>query len=362
MLNLYRLLLPAVIGALGLCDSAGGQGKPPAAEARPPASGEEVMFTKMADVERALETPAPDIAFNETPLEQALKTLQERAKVNMLVDWADLENNGVERDKPITLHLRNLPLRVALTEVLRQAGGEEAKLGYRVRDGLLRIASQDTLRHDVVLLDEIRFKDTSLPKVIEFLRSADPGFQVVLAGDPGASPDSFIISELDLRKVSASQVLEALQMAYQRVKVAFTDDDPPVWTVRILYDRGLGPEEITSVFRLREAIDRVQEDMKIEDRVKARGAVLQLLENALRMSPGRPEASAALQLHEATDTLLVRATMQEMRTLSEALQALTPPPSMFGRGGRRGGEEAPEPGREATPPPSETKKTPRPPT
>ena len=343
MLNLYRLLLPAVLAVASLdCDPVCGQEKPPG-DARPAASGEQAVLTGTAYVERALSSPAPEVRFNDTPLEEALKALQEGAKVNLLVDWTNLTDNGISRDKPITLQLRNVPLRVVLTEVLRQAGGETA-LGYRVRDGLVRVATQGSLSSDAVLLDEIQFKDTSLPKVIQFLRSADPSFKVIVAGDPGVAPDELIISELDLRKVTASQVLEALQMAYpQRIKVAGTGDDPPVWTVRVMLDRSPGGEQVTSVFRLREAIDRVQKDMGLEDRVKARGAVLQLLENVLRMNPSRPEASAVLQLHEATDMLVFRGTGEEMMIVQNALRALVPP------------EKAP------TPPPSDAGKTPHPP-
>jgi hypothetical protein len=322
MPHLYRLLLPALMSA-ALCTPVLAQGKPPPEPAQP-APGQEVVFTSPAD------------------LEQALKTLQQRAKVNLIVDWTDLTDDAIERDKPITLHLRDVPLDVVLREVLRQAGGE-TQLGYRVGDGLVRVATQDALRSDVVLLDHIQFKDTPLPKIIDFLRSADPSFKVVLAGEAGASPDDLIVSELELRKVTASQVLEALKMAYPRINVSFTGDEPPVWTVRVEPDRSAG-EPVTSVFRLREAINQVQQDMELSDRDKARAAVLQLIEQAARMNTSHGEAPPVLQLHEATDTLLFRGTVDQLKTVAKALEALVPSPaSMFGQ------------------PSTETKKTPRPP-
>jgi hypothetical protein len=78
-------------------------------------------------------------------LETVMAWLTAQSGVNVVVEWEELSQNGVERDSPISLALKDLPLRTVLAEVLRKAGRSEVELAYAIEDGLLRIATRERL-------------------------------------------------------------------------------------------------------------------------------------------------------------------------------------------------------------------------
>jgi type II secretory pathway component GspD/PulD (secretin) len=120
----------------------------------------------IGDVElnRQLDTTLPSVRFEETPLEQVFQFLTDMTKANISVDWTDLTDNTIDREKPISIQLNNVTFRSVLKEVLSQAGGE-TKLAFEVGDGLLRIATKDKLDKDKsVLIYDIRDLLVSLPR------------------------------------------------------------------------------------------------------------------------------------------------------------------------------------------------------
>ncbi len=344
MPNLYRLLLPAATLAtlLVLVPARAQDAAPPGEPRTPPKADYIATNTKLV---RALDQVIPEVQFQDTPFEQVMDFLQELTKLNMTVYWSDLADGGVPKDKPISVRLKNLPLRVVLTEVLANAGGD-VPLGYAIRDGVLTIGTQAKLDREPALLAELNLSNAPLPTVVDFLRAADPSFQVVLASDPGVSVDQVMISELRLSKVTASQVLQALQIAYPQIEVmnmghggpppfpmppgpmgTVSSAAPALWVVRVTAGRGSDSAQTTRVFRLREAIDQLQRDSQVKDRDAARAGVLQLVEAALRAAAaGTPDQEPPqLQVHEPTDTLVFCGTRKELELLSGALDALRPP-------------------------------------
>lgn len=109
--------------------------------------GEDGELNRVLDRERGIS----EMSFQDTPLSQVVEFMQDLTKVNMNVDWDDLTSNGVERDKPVTLRLRDVTFRTALRELLGQVGGE-VRLAYAVGDGLIRIATKDKLDRDKFIL------------------------------------------------------------------------------------------------------------------------------------------------------------------------------------------------------------------
>ncbi|MBI5864099.1 MAG: hypothetical protein HZB38_06290 [Planctomycetes bacterium] len=106
----------------------------------------------------------PEVSFQDEPVEKAIEFLQSVGDVNIAVDWDDLENNGVSRDKPVSLKLKDVSLRTVLTQVLSQAGGDVA-VGYQAKDGLLRIASKEKLdRNKFIQVYDIRDLIVDIPK------------------------------------------------------------------------------------------------------------------------------------------------------------------------------------------------------
>lgn len=121
-------------------------------------------FEGDSELNRKLSEVLPEFNFQDAPLEQVMEHLQELQEINIHVDWEDLEFNGIERDKPVTIQLRNLPFSTVLKEILSQAGGD-IRLGYSVSEGLLRIATKDKLDRDkVVLVYDIRDLLVNVPR------------------------------------------------------------------------------------------------------------------------------------------------------------------------------------------------------
>src|SRR3954451_12645933 len=76
----------------------------PAGAVRPPAP------ERVTEAELALERPIVEVHFENTPLEQAIATLERASGTPIVVDWANLEPKGLERTHPVTLRARGIPL------------------------------------------------------------------------------------------------------------------------------------------------------------------------------------------------------------------------------------------------------------
>lgn len=116
------------------------------------------------ELNKKLEEVIPEVRFEETPFEQVIEFLGDLRKVNIAVDWQDLDANALERDKPVTLKLDELSFETVLKEVLAQVGGD-LNLGYNVADGLIRIATREKLDRDKsVLVYDIRDLLITIPR------------------------------------------------------------------------------------------------------------------------------------------------------------------------------------------------------
>jgi hypothetical protein len=100
---------------------------------------------------RMLESVQPEINFMEQPLDQVVDFLTDINQMNIVVDWEDLRNSGIDRDKPVTMRLKDITLRTVLGELLGQVGGE-VPLSFATGDGLLRIATKEKLDRDKYIL------------------------------------------------------------------------------------------------------------------------------------------------------------------------------------------------------------------
>ncbi len=110
--------------------------------------------------------PIPEFRVDELPLSDVMDTLQDLSRTNMSVDWTDLTDNGVNKDKPISLRVANLSMRTVLKQVLAQAGGGDTMLGFQVNEGLLRVATKSKLDRDKsVLVYDIRDLLVNIPRV-----------------------------------------------------------------------------------------------------------------------------------------------------------------------------------------------------
>ncbi|MBX3358007.1 MAG: hypothetical protein KF745_06220 [Phycisphaeraceae bacterium] len=93
------------------------------------------------------------VDFNDNTLSDVLSFIETVSQVNIDVDWESLQQVGINKESLVSLKLTNVSLRVALDRVLEKASRDQfSKAGWTVTDGILRIASDESLRKQTVLV------------------------------------------------------------------------------------------------------------------------------------------------------------------------------------------------------------------
>ncbi len=95
---------------------------------------------------KILQTPAKQMAFDDTPLEEALQWFKDQGLKNLVVRWKVLERLGdIDKSTPITLSLQDVTFGEALDMVLSLISDETQtprdRLTYHVFDGMLKIST-----------------------------------------------------------------------------------------------------------------------------------------------------------------------------------------------------------------------------
>lgn len=122
-------------------DRHGGPGAEPRSEVQKPREG----------IGALLERRLPEVRTDELPLDQMVEWLSAQASITIVVRWQNLEDAGVAREAPISLHARNLSLRKVLWLVLNEAAGSDLRLAYRADDDLILISTEDDIEREMVV-------------------------------------------------------------------------------------------------------------------------------------------------------------------------------------------------------------------
>ncbi len=93
----------------------------------------------------------PEVDFEEAELDQVMDWIGTLTDMNVVVRWQILEDAGIERDKPITMQVRNLRLSQVLWMIMDEAGGPDLKLAYRASGELLIISTAEDLGREMVI-------------------------------------------------------------------------------------------------------------------------------------------------------------------------------------------------------------------
>jgi hypothetical protein len=94
-----------------------------------------------ASATRMLNAKFPTIQFDDVGLENVIDFLRNSTRVNFYVDWKSLAAAGVTPKTPVTLKLHAMPMRTALTFILRSAGGT-VPLSWRVDENIIQISGR----------------------------------------------------------------------------------------------------------------------------------------------------------------------------------------------------------------------------
>ena len=122
------------------------------------------------------------VAFEEAPLELVFEQLGHYLGIHVVVQWQVLEAEGVERDTPITMRVRNLRFSQILWLVMNEAS-PDVKLGYRATPNLIIVTTKaDIEREMVVQVYDVRDLIATVPYQVGF--SAGGVRDVVTATGP----------------------------------------------------------------------------------------------------------------------------------------------------------------------------------
>lgn len=94
------------------------------------------------DVRRALSARIEGVKFEEASLADVLNTLRDMTDANLHVNWRALEAINITRETPITLELRNVPLRQVLRMTLAEASAE-GLLTFYADEGVVEITTRE---------------------------------------------------------------------------------------------------------------------------------------------------------------------------------------------------------------------------
>jgi len=106
--------------------------------------------TRSVNTLELLNQRIPEVMLDQQPLEQVIEFIEDITQMNVIPRWQVLEDAGIERDKEITVKLRNLPLRSVLWAILNEAGGSDLKLAYRAEGNLLVLSTKEQLGDSLV--------------------------------------------------------------------------------------------------------------------------------------------------------------------------------------------------------------------
>ena len=104
-----------------------------------------------SDTLRLLNQRIPEVSFDNVPFEQVMDWVAELTGANVVVRWQMLEDSGVERDKPITIKMKNLRLSQVLWMVMNEAAGSDLRLAYRASGSMLILSTEEDLAKEVVI-------------------------------------------------------------------------------------------------------------------------------------------------------------------------------------------------------------------
>lgn len=99
---------------------------------------------------RALYVEVPEVKLDGLPLDEFEKWLARQTKVNVLFRWRVLEKEGIHKDTPVTLKLKQPLLVEVLNAVLEQVGEDRVPLGWRAADNIITVSTRADLDRSMV--------------------------------------------------------------------------------------------------------------------------------------------------------------------------------------------------------------------
>jgi hypothetical protein len=179
-------------------------------------------------VQHWLDQNIESVSWDERPLEVVIRWARDLpGRMNIDVDWYVLESAGVDRQAPVTLELRDVPLHQVLVRALRKAGGDERLAFYGI-DNILTITTEE----EMVRPESLVIRTYNVIDLIRALRSFGDGPSIDItavqpqsSGSGGASGTVFKGGDDDNEDTDLEDRVEAV------VNMIITTIEPASWSV-----------------------------------------------------------------------------------------------------------------------------------
>lgn len=93
----------------------------------------------------------PELDFEAVPLETAIDQIAAIANVNIMPNWGELLPAGVQRDQPVSMRVRDVPLRTVLWLLMREMGAGDVELAFEARPDYVMITTREALDSEVIV-------------------------------------------------------------------------------------------------------------------------------------------------------------------------------------------------------------------
>ncbi|MGE3180567.1 MAG: hypothetical protein AB7N71_02985 [Phycisphaerae bacterium] len=94
----------------------------------------------------------PEVSFEEASFERVMEWVGDFTGANVVVRWQTLEDSGIDRDRPISIRVRDLRLSQVLWMIMNEASGSDLKLAYRASGNLIVLSTEEDLGKEMVTL------------------------------------------------------------------------------------------------------------------------------------------------------------------------------------------------------------------
>jgi hypothetical protein len=105
--------------------------------------------TDDAQLLAALNREIPEVRFDNVGFGDVVNFLRDLTGANIFVHWRAIEAAGIDRNAPVTLHLRGVTLATLLKTLMTDLGGGVVPLCYAIDAGVITITRQDLRPHSV---------------------------------------------------------------------------------------------------------------------------------------------------------------------------------------------------------------------
>ncbi len=92
-----------------------------------------------------------ELSLQDMPLDQVIELLRSITSANIVVQWDRLKDMGIERDTPISFHVRNLKVSQILWLIMSHAPLSDVKLAYRADRDMILISTEQALGSEMIV-------------------------------------------------------------------------------------------------------------------------------------------------------------------------------------------------------------------